>query len=457
MTTQPMDPAEMKTRLIDWIRGKMPQAEDLTISDIDKPGVGLSNETCLFDIIWKESGEGKIRPVVLRKEPVTAHIFPEYDLYKQYKIMELLKDTDVPISTVFWFENNTDIVGTPFFLMDRIIGQVPSDFPPYVSSGFFFEATPKERKKMWMGGLEVVANVHRADWEKLGFSFLGVPGGGTDPIDKQLAYWENFLNWVKDDPDESHPLIEAAVKWLKENKYEPEQVALCWGDPKMANLMFDEDYNVALAMDWEMAYISDPESDLSFYYFVNWLHTTGDNLPVPEGIPEREETNRYWEERTGLKVKNLFYNDVLAAYRFGLILISIYKGFKKQGVSLPEDMEHNNAATRRIAQLLELPSPAGPEAVKNLDEMTVTAQMHFTGSGGSDWYLVSDKGKVTRHEGIADNPYCTITVSVEDWQAIQDGSLKFQDAWTSARCKVDGSTSMMLRLKDTIVEYSLFE
>ena len=117
-------------------------------------------------------------------------------------------------------------------------------------------------------------------------------------------------------------------------------------------------------------------------------------------------------------------------------------------------MEHNNAATRRIAQLLGLPSPAADETIKNLEEITVTAQIHLTGPGGSDWFLVSDRGKAIHHEGVADHPDCTVTVSVEDWQAIRDGSLKLQDAWTSARCKVDGDTSLMLLLKDTLVQYS---
>ncbi len=447
-----MDLTRMKSNLVSWLKKHLPDAAELSVSDIEKPGVGLSNETLLFDITWQEKDKTQEKSVVLRKAPETTAVFPEYDIFKQFKIMQLLKDTNIPVSNVYWYDDDVSIVGAPFFLMDRVEGRVPTDFPPYVTSGFFYEAAPDERRKVWLNGVKVMAETHKLDWEKLGFSFLGVPGKGTDPIDRQLAYWEHFFGWVKETPDESHPIIETSLAWLKENRYEPDRVALCWGDPKLANLMFDDAFNVKLAMDWEMAYISDPESDLSFYYFLDWQHTKGAGFPRPEGVPDREETNKYWEEITGLKVKNLFYNDVLAAFRFGLILVSVFKDFKKQGIPLQEDFELNNAATQRLAMLLGLEPPAPMKTERKIDEITLTAQIRFTGPSGFDWYLVSDKGKCERHEGIAENPDCTMSVSVEDWLEIQRGDLKLQDAWTDGKCKVEGDTSTMLQLKDKIAE-----
>ena len=449
-----MELDQIRSNLVSWLKKKMPDATELSVSHIEKPGVGLSNETLLFDITWQKNGQTEKKHVALRKAPETTTVFPEYDILKQFKIMAFLKDTPIPVSNVYWYDDDESIVGAPFFLMDRVEGRVPADFPPYVTSGFFYEATPAERRKMWLNGVKVMAETHTLDWKRLGFSFLGTPGKGTDPIDRQLVYWERFFNWVKNTRDESHPIIESSLKWLRENRYEPQQVALCWGDPKLANLMFDDEYNVKIAMDWEMAYISDPESDLSFYYFLDWQHTQGAGFARLEGIPDRDETNRYWEEITGYQVKNLLYNDVLAAFRFGLILVSIFKGFKKQGIPLPDDIELNNASTQRLAMLLDLEPPAPMKTERKLDEITLTAQVRFTGPSGFDWYLVSDRGKVERHEGLVENPDCTMRVSVEDWKAIQRGDLKLQDAWTDGICRVEGDTSTMLQLKNKIVELS---
>jgi len=454
MTAGKMDLDRMKSNLVFWLKEKMPDAAGLSVSDIEKPGVGLSNETLLFDIKWQENGKTNEKSVVLRKAPETTAVFPEYDIFKQFKIMQLLKDTEVPVSNAYWYDDDVSIVGAPFFLMDRVEGRVPTDFPPYVTSGFVYKASPDARRKMWLNGVKVMADIHRLDWKRLGFSFLGSPGRGTAPIDSQIAYWEHFFEWAKDTPDESHPIIEASLKWLKKDRYEPEHVGLCWGDPKLSNLMFDDAYQVKLVMDWEMANISDPESDLSFYHFLDWQHTEGSGNPRLEGIPDREETNQYWEEMTGYRVKNLLYNDVFAACRFGIILVSIFKNFRKQGVSLPDDIELNNASTQRLAMLLDLDPPAPMKKEKKIDEITLAAQIRFTGPSGFDWYIVSDRGMCERHEGLMDNPDCTMSVSVEVWREIQRGNLKFQDAWTDGKCKVEGDTSTMLQLKDKIAELS---
>ena len=60
----------------------------------------------------------------------------------------------------------------------------------------------------------------------------------------------------------------------------------------------------------------------------------------------------------------------------------------------------------------EKDAPGPPErGLTRLKEMRVTAQFHLNGPGGSDWYLASERGKGTRHEGTVENPNATLTVS----------------------------------------------
>jgi aminoglycoside phosphotransferase (APT) family kinase protein len=123
-----MDLNQMRLNLVSWLKNKMPDARELSVSNIEKPGVGLSNETLLFDITWEEDGKTKEKSVVLRKAPEATGVFPEYDIEKQFKIMQLLKDTRIPVSNVYWYDNDVSIVGAPFFLMDRVQGKVPTFF-----------------------------------------------------------------------------------------------------------------------------------------------------------------------------------------------------------------------------------------------------------------------------------------------------------------------------------------
>ena len=94
-------------------------------------------------------------------------------------------------------------------------------------------------------------------------------------LDQQIDYYENYLNWLKEDPQEPHPILEAALDWLKGNRYAPERVTLCWGDARMPNTIYGPDFEVQGVLDWEMAYIVDPESDLVWYFYLDLQYSDG--------------------------------------------------------------------------------------------------------------------------------------------------------------------------------------
>jgi len=165
------DGSDMRSKLTTWVRRKMPEAKRLSISEPEKPGMGLSSETYLFDVQWEEAGEQRSKGVVLRAAPADFKVFPDYELAHQFRIMDILRETDVPVAKMLWMEADPSIIGAPFFLMERLYGEVPQDFPSYHGSGMFFEATPEMRAKMWWGSLEAMARIHMLDWKSLGLSF----------------------------------------------------------------------------------------------------------------------------------------------------------------------------------------------------------------------------------------------------------------------------------------------
>ena len=456
MYARQIDLADMQSRLTTWLRSKMPQAQNLSISPLERSGGGLSNETYFFHLSWQEAGQSSMEKKVLRWQPKDFPVFPDYDLGKQFRIMGCLEKTDVPVPKVYWLEKNEDVLDSPFYIMDKIEGAIPCEVPPYHSFGLYYDATQEQRAKMWWGTLEAMAKVHKLDWKSAGLSFLGIPKGGTGVLDQQIDYYENYLNWLKEDPQEPHPILEAALDWLKGNRYAPERVTLCWGDARMPNTIYGPDFEVKGVLDWEMAYLGDPESDLGWFFFLDWQHSDGYGIPRLEGSPQREETVQRYEELTGWKVKNLLYQDVLAAFRFGVIMAKIAKNMKAANVSAPtEDFERDNPCTQRLASLLDLPPPGGPKReVTRIEEVTVAVQFHLTGPGGSDWYLVSDKGKGTRYEGTVENPEATLTAAAEDWKAIQSGELDRVQAYMSGKLKMEGDVTLLMQLEDMITKLS---
>ena len=210
-------------------------------------------------------------------------------------------------------------------------------------------------------------------------------------------------------------------------------------------------------LDWEMAFLCDPEADVAWYWFLDWQHCEGYGIPRLEGFPSKEETLRRYEELTGWKVEHVDYYEVLAALKFGVVLLKLYKNFKLMSVALPaEDAELNNVCTQRLAELLNLEPPGERQRreTTNLEDITATVQFNLTGPGGSIWYLVSDKGSSSRHEGTIDNPNVTMTVSAKDWAAIQRGEMDRIQAWMGGKLQIDGDMALLLQLEDTISKLS---
>lgn len=451
MQARQVDLSDMQSKVLAWLQKKMPQAQNLSMSALERPSIGYSNETFLFDLSWQEAGQQRSKGMVLRSAPKSMPVFPKYDLGLQFHIMRLLKGTDIPVPNVLWLEEDESILGATFYMMDKLDGIVPSDVPSYHTAGPYFDATPEQRAKFWWGSLEAMAKIHLLDWKSLGIDFISVPGGGTDPIDRQLNYWEEFLNWGKEDPALKEPILDASLDWLKKNRYTPEHVTLCWGDTRMGNTMYDKDFNPIGIFDWEMAYIGDHESDLCWFFLLDYFHSDGSSIPRLEGTPSREESVQRYEEWTGWKIKNLFYNDVLAAFRFAVILYKIFKNFASVGAPRPtgDSGQQNNVCTQRLASLLHLPPPGPPPSrITRIEDVTVTVQLHLTGPGGSDWYLVADHGKGTRYEGTADNPDVTVTVSAEDWAAIQSGEMTRSTAWMGGKLNIEGNQALYRQLED---------
>jgi aminoglycoside phosphotransferase (APT) family kinase protein/putative sterol carrier protein len=437
--------------LLPWLRERMPRSGNLAISDMQKPGMGLSNETYLLDLTWEEGGARRSQAMVLRCAPQDHKVFPDYHLSHQFLIMKALRNTDVPVPEMYWLEEDGSIIGAPFYLMERLYGLVPQDYPSYHGTGMYFEATPEQRARIWWGSLETLARINMVDWRSLGLDFLGAPGGGSDPIDRQLAYWDRYFDWIRDDPAELHPVLERAMQWLDENKYEPERVCLCWGDARIGNTLYrPEDLSVMAAFDWEMAFLGDPEADLAWFIFIDRYLAEEYGLQRLEGSPEWDEAVARYEAFTGWKVRNYAYNQVFAAARFGMILVSVLKKMRRQGIPIEDDMLLNNTCTRTLAELLGLEPPGGGKRFSNIHESRVTVQFNLTGPDGHDWFIVSDRGKAARHEGMVDDPTCLVRANAEDWRALQSGELNQLEAWSTGRLVVEGDLNVMMQLKEVI-------
>jgi len=331
-----------------WLAERLTDVTDLEMSPLRGGSEGFSNETYFFDIRYTKGGVRHDEPLVARWAPSQGSLFQDHDVLKQCRVMQRVGHTTVPVARIRWVEESPDLLGVPFFIMDKVEGVVAPG--RLRSEGLFFDADPATRTVLWQRGVEAMAAVHAVDWRSLDFDFLGVPGSGTDPLDRQIAHYERQLEWaVGDTPI---PIFDAALAWLKANTFEPSRVVLCWGDARPGNLIY-RDNEVVSVLDWEMAYIGAPEADLAWFNALEPTYGWPFGAPPLDGIPDEAATVRHYEHITGRPVEHYRFHQIFALLQLGAILVPHAKNIVKAGIAgYPADFATNNLATQGLERLL---------------------------------------------------------------------------------------------------------
>jgi aminoglycoside phosphotransferase (APT) family kinase protein len=343
----------------DWLARTIPNASDVEITPLSSPtSSGFSNETLLCEATWREASAPRSESLVVRVQPIGYQVFPEYDMGLQFKTMQLLGKTDVPVPRALWLEaSDTSIFGAPFYVMARVNGRVPTDQPPYHAGGWMHEISPEERRAIFLGGFEAMAKIHRLDVEKTGFGFLRKPGFANG-LEQELAYYRSYFTWAACGREQ--PIAERALAWLEANQPTGEPDGLVWGDARIGNIIFDGT-RVAAVLDWEMVTVGSPEKDLGWAVFLDRHHSEGIGVPRLAGFPSYDEALEHYFAHSGHRVKHLHYYQVYAGFRFAVVMMRISQQLLHYGLMTAEQsraMEQNNTVTQLTAKLLGLPSPA---------------------------------------------------------------------------------------------------
>lgn len=354
-----IEPQEAQRKLTDWLRSRL-EADDVEVSHVKVPSAGgMSAETVMFDIAWSDGDGAHEQHAVARVEPVGNALFMNYDLEREAAVMSALGEhTDVPVPEILYREDDHSILGAPFFVMERVEGEVAEDDPPFTTEGWVLELDDEQRARMCDNGLRAMAAIHGADVDRLAIPRLDT-GEGGDELDRQIAGWEEFFAWAADGKD--HPTIEPALKWLNDNRpSELGPVRLSWGDARLGNLLVADDQSVAAVLDWEMVGLAPPEADLAWWLFLVRHHTEGVGAPLPGGFPSREATIARYEELTGHEPANLDYWEVFAGTRLAiLVLRAAHLMIAAEQIPSDSLMGLVNPATNLLAGVLDLPAPEG--------------------------------------------------------------------------------------------------
>lgn len=322
ITVSHREAGQLRAGLEAWLRGHRPGAE---IVDLTRPeGNGMSSETLLFDATW----EGARHRLVARVAPADEDIpvFRRYDLAMQFRVMRLVAErSDTPVPACHWLEEDPAVIGSPFFVMERVDGRVPSDNLPYTFEGWLLDATDAERIALQDDTVWATAGIHGVDLAGVDTGFLGHDPAGPPALRQLVDEWRDYYRWL--DLDAPLPVIEHAFDWLEAHWPSDDGgvPVLSWGDARIGNVVYDGFRPVAV-LDWEMASIAPRGVDLGW---MAYIHEFFQDIAEQLGLPglarfmRMDDLVETYEARTGIRVGDTEFWRVFAAVRYGLVMARI--------------------------------------------------------------------------------------------------------------------------------------
>lgn len=322
------DAAVVRKTLGHWLAPRVGARRDLAISPVSTPaGTGVANETLLFEARWNSGGRDHTQGFVARLASERP-LYIETAIETHARIYEALADAPgVPVQRVYGYEADPDILGAPFFVMERIEGEVPGDSPHWRTAGFVLEAGPDRRRAMWEDAVRVLAALHQVDTGRFGFL---APAAGASGLGDHLAYWRRSLDHSYGPDGSQHEVLEHGHEWLRDHLPEPAPTAFSWGDARFANIMFRQDRVVAI-FDWDTASLAGAEADLAWWRFMDGPASELDGIGGPDDLVVR------WQEHTGRMAQNLDWYDTFTLFRLGVILRNLFRNMALDG-QLPPDV-----------------------------------------------------------------------------------------------------------------------
>lgn len=313
----------MRDRLERYLRRVMDGVEDLRVIEVNRMTEGYSYETYIFRAQWRDREKGEVvsREFAMRMEPHAGVVEP-YDVRPQYWTLKALENTPVPTPKVYWLELDPEVLGRPFFVMEKVEGEVPIPWGFELHEVF---QNPERKRQMGRNLIEVLAHLHTVDWKGLGLDkHLEVSEPGTGPARKEIERWERNLIDFHLGPE---PILMETLLWLKKNMPVAPRLTLTHGDYRLGNFLWDGQ-RIAAFLDWEMVTVGDPMSDLGWLCMKNWRPS--DPWRVCS-LLEKEEALDYYQELTGIEVdeESVFYWEVLSHFKLAVIILCGAKSYLK--------------------------------------------------------------------------------------------------------------------------------
>lgn len=273
------------------------------------------------------------REMVLRRPPYGSKVKTAHDMGREYRVLSKLHSVYPIAPKVLLYCDDESILGSPFYLMERIRGIIIRRDPP---TGLPF--TAETARRLGESFIDNLSRLHGLDYAAIGLDTLGKPQGY---LARQVSGWiERYYG------SQTHDLSEVAriATWLKDHMPATSGAALIHNDYKYDNVVLDPEDppRIVGLLDWEMSTIGDPLTDLgtTLAYWIDredpdelreirWGPTT-----YASSLARAQLVERY-ARATARDVSNMSFYLAFARFKIAVIVQQIYCRYH-QGLTTDE-------------------------------------------------------------------------------------------------------------------------
>jgi aminoglycoside phosphotransferase (APT) family kinase protein len=254
---------------------------------------------------------------IVRRPPLGHLLATAHDMTREYRVMSALRETRVPVPRMFGLCTDIDVLGAPFYVMELVKGT------PYRHARELESLGPARTRRIAEGMVDTLAMLHEVEPVAVGLADLGRPGGF---LERQIRRWKKQL-----DASFSRELVGSEELYERLLGSVPVQssTTIVHGDYRLDNLLVDDQDRPAALIDWEMATLGDPLTDVALLVVYSRLGALPGashmaDAQSADGFLTEEEMLERYSAKSGRSISEVNFHIALGMFKVAAILEGIH-------------------------------------------------------------------------------------------------------------------------------------
>jgi aminoglycoside phosphotransferase (APT) family kinase protein len=329
-------------RLQRYLRQALGRDDDLVIEG--RALSGSSNVTAFVRF-----GDERL---VVRRPPAGDLLPTAHDMLREVSFLRAFAGSEVPVARVLASCEDADVIGAPFYAMDRVDGIVlQQEEADYLRD-------PEAMSRLSAALVDVLINIHALPWQG-----LNLPGRPTGYLQRQVERWTKQLALT---PSATRLVgLDEVTSWVQANVPSQGETTVVHGDYGLHNLILDPRApRIAAVLDWEMATLGDPLADV-VWFLQDWgrvRKSGGVGNPANyvthwPGAWTREQMLQRYADGTGRSLSDEHFYRVFSTWKGIIVTEGLYSAYLEGNAANPTVVRFETEVPSQVEHARSLVHP----------------------------------------------------------------------------------------------------